>query len=112
MLLKTPLSDKASRTVGLICRGAARMSSLIDDVMDFARGRLGSGIALDCSATEPLEPVLRQIIAELQASFPDRSIDTTIVLGSSVICDQGRIAQLVSNLLANALTHGDAAMPI
>ena len=41
LLLKTPLSDKALRTVGLIRRGAARMSRLIDDVMDFARGRLG-----------------------------------------------------------------------
>jgi signal transduction histidine kinase len=112
LLLKTPLNEKASRTVGLIRRGAARMSSLIDDVMDFARGRLGSGIVLDCSATEPLEPILRHVIAELQASFPDRSIDATIVLNSSVVCDQGRIAQLLSNLLANALTHGDAASPI
>jgi GAF domain-containing protein len=45
LLLKAPLSDKALRTAGLIRRGAARMSSLIDDVMDFARGRLGSGVA-------------------------------------------------------------------
>lgn len=112
LLLTTPLSDKALRTVGLIRRGAARMSRLIDDVMDFARGRLGSGVALDRSATEPLEPILRQVIAELQASFPDRSIDATIVLNSPVVCDQGRIAQLLSNLVANALTHGAVAMPI
>jgi signal transduction histidine kinase len=112
LLLKTPLSDKALRTVGLIRRGAARMSSLIDDVMDFARGRLGSGIALDRSATEHLEPILRDVIAELQASFPDRSIDANIVLNSPVVCDPGRIAQLLSNILANALTHGAAGMPI
>jgi signal transduction histidine kinase len=112
LLLRTPLNDKALRLVDIIRGGVARMSGLINDVMDFARGRLGSGLALDGMAAAPLEPVLRQVIAELQTRFPDRTIDVSIMLNDPIAYDRGRVAQLFSNLLANALTYGAAATPI
>jgi sigma-B regulation protein RsbU (phosphoserine phosphatase) len=87
------------------------MSALIDNVLDFARGRLGGGITLN-RATQPLEPVLSQVIAELRASFPANRIETDFDLTQQVDCDSGRIAQLFSNLLANALTHGAAGTPV
>ena len=112
LLLRTPLNDKGLRMVEIIRASVTRMSRLIDDVMDFARGRLGSGLTLDRNAAEAMEPVLRHVIAELQAGFPDRRIDATIALGSPVRCDASRISQLLSNLLGNALTYGDAAAPV
>jgi signal transduction histidine kinase len=112
LLLKTPVSEKASRMIDVILASAKRMSGLIDDVLDFARGRLGSGMTLDRTASEPLEPVLRQVIGELQTAFPGRTIDAAITLHSPIVCDSARVAQLFSNLLGNALTHGAAAMPI
>jgi len=112
LLAKSALDSKALRMVGIIRASAARMSGLIDDVLDFARGRLGGGLALDRSSADPLEPVLRGVIAELQASFPDRTIDAVIALGNPVICDPARIAQLLSNLVGNALTYGATSMPI
>ncbi len=112
LLRKTPLSEKAARLVGVIQGGAVRMSSLIDDVMDFARGRLGGGLPLALSAARPLEPTLRHVIEELQTSFPDRTIDAAIALDRPIRCDQTRIAQLLSNLLSNALTYGTAAEPV
>ena len=112
LLEKAPLGEKASRTVRVIRASAKRMSSLIDDVMDFARGRLGAGLTLDLTATAPLEPVLAQVIAELQSSFPDRAIDVTMALKQPVACDHGRVGQLLSNLLGNALAYGVAAEPI
>jgi signal transduction histidine kinase len=112
LLMKAPLTDKALAIVAVIRGGAARMSSLIDDVLDFARGRLGSGVAVDRTAAVSLEPVLRQVIAELQASFPERMIDASIVLDKPIYCDRVRIAQLLSNLLANALTYGTAGTPV
>jgi signal transduction histidine kinase len=112
VLLKTPLNDKGSRMVHVIRASATRMSRLIDDVLDFARGRLGSGLTLDRNATEPLAPVLRQVIAELQASFPDRAIEVAIALSGPVACDRVRIGQLLSNLLGNALAYGDVTLPV
>jgi signal transduction histidine kinase len=112
LLLRTPLNDRATRTVGTIRASVKRMAGLIDDVMDFARGRLGSGLVLDRSADEPLEPVLRHVIAESRTSFPDRLIDAEIALNDPVNCDRTRLAQLLSNLLGNALTYGTPTQPI
>ena len=43
-----------------------RMSGLIDNVLDFARGRLGGGVTLDSSARVALEPILQQVVNELR----------------------------------------------
>ncbi len=70
LLLKTPLNDRATAVVNMAQSSAARMAGLIDNVMDFARGRLGGGLTLDRDAAEPVEPVLRQVVAELQTNAP------------------------------------------
>jgi sigma-B regulation protein RsbU (phosphoserine phosphatase) len=88
------------------------MAALIDNVMDFARGRLGSGLPLERSSAGNLEPLLRHVIAELQTSAPDRVIDIRIAVTESVDCDRGRIGQLVSNLVGNAIDHGAPDEPI
>jgi signal transduction histidine kinase len=90
----------------------ARMSGLIEDVMDFARGRLGSGLPLTQDSEEPLEPTLLQVVRELESTHPDRRVEVAIALEQPVRCDRARIAQLLSNLLANALTYGAAAQPV
>jgi sigma-B regulation protein RsbU (phosphoserine phosphatase) len=87
------------------------MAGLIDDVMDFARGRLGSGISLHRQDAR-LEPVLRQVVEELEASQPSRSIHCEVDAPDPVSFDPGRVGQLVSNLLGNALTHGDPKAPV
>ena len=90
---------------------AHRMVRLIDNVLDFARGRLGGGLTLAVGA-EPLEPVLRQVLSETQTSSPDRVIRVDIALSRPVLCDASRIGQLFSNLLGNAVTHGAPDQPI
>jgi signal transduction histidine kinase len=101
----------AGEILGLMQKSVARMSALIDNVLDFARGRLGGGIALRRSP-QSLEPVLNQVIAELRASSPGSQIEATFDLARQVDCDAGRIAQLFSNLLGNSITHGTAAKPV
>ena len=113
LLARGPLDAKASKIVGLIQGSIVRMAGLIDNVMDFARGRLGSGITLDRRVEETIEPALRHVVDELRSIAPDREIETDFAaLTSPVDCDQGRIAQLFSNLLGNALTHGSAQTPV
>jgi signal transduction histidine kinase len=101
----------AAPILALMQQSVARMSALIDNVLDFARGRLGGGIALN-RATQSLEPVLNQVTAELRAGFPESQIDTDFDLTRQVGCDSGRVAQLFSNLLGNALTHGTPGAPV
>ena len=112
LLLKTPLNERAADMARLVRDSAKRMAELIDNLLDLARGRLTGGLVLSRNANEPLEPVLRAVIAELNASMPDRTVETTFELVEPVSCDRSRIAQLFSNLLSNALTYGYADQPI
>lgn len=111
MLLKTPLNDRATRIVTLMQGSVIRMASLIDNVMDFARGRLGGGIDLVRQRVD-ITPTLRHVIDELQVANPDRQIVADLVVPELVDLDATRVAQLFSNLLANALTHGDPHQPV
>ena len=108
LLRRSPLDERAVKVVGLVQSSVTRMAGLIEDVMDFARGRLGGGIALEVAAV-PLGPVLQQVVDELRASHPGRAIEVVLAMDGPVLCDARRIGQLASNLLGNALTHGDPA---
>jgi signal transduction histidine kinase len=112
LLALTPLGDRASRLVRLIQGSAARMSGLIDNLLDFARGRLGGGVTLNRKPAVHLGPVLEQVVAELRAASPHRTIETRFDLTEPVNCDSARIAQLFSNLLGNAIMHGTANTPV
>ncbi|MFC0240840.1 GAF domain-containing sensor histidine kinase [Rhodopseudomonas telluris] len=103
---------RAPEVLGLMRNAVARMSGLIDDVMDFARGRLGDGLSLRNQSLQPLLPLVEQVVSELRATAPDRDIELHADLAVPVSCDAGRIAQLLSNLLANAVTYGAPDQPV
>ena len=111
LLRRTPLNEKATTIVDLVQKSVVRMTGLINNVMDFAHGRLGGGLALTRTAGS-VEPMLRQVIAELQTGAPDQVIETDFELTQPVDCDHARIGQVLSNLLGNALTHGASDKPI
>ncbi|MBY5772900.1 PAS domain-containing sensor histidine kinase [Rhizobium leguminosarum] len=111
ILRKEKQTDRAIKVLDLMQGSVVRMSALIDNVLDFARGRLGGGITLE-RRSEHLEPLLRQVIEELRFSHLDRGIEVTIEFDGPINCDSGRIGQLVSNLLGNALTHGTPDEPV
>ncbi|MBF5080054.1 ATP-binding protein (plasmid) [Paracoccus marcusii] len=112
MLSHEPLSEQGTEIIHLMQGTVQRMSRLIDNVLDFARNRLGGGIDLSTTGDEPLEPLIRQAIDELRAVQPDRQVHTELSVQHPVQCDAGRIGQMVSNLLGNALTHGDPTRPV
>ncbi len=111
-MLERRATGKDAQILELMKGSVTRMSGLIDDVMDFARSRLGGGIGVDLRKTDQLEPVLRQVIDELKTVHGDSDIIAEFDRLDAVTCDAARIAQMVSNLLANALTHGAKSEPV
>lgn len=107
LLAKEPLTEQGRSVLALTERSVGRMVALIGNVLDFARGRLGGGLPIQ-KAPVPLAPVLDQVLAELRVAWPGRRIVAEIDLPAPVGCDPRRLGQLLSNLLANALTHGAA----
>ncbi|HEX8146685.1 MAG TPA: GAF domain-containing sensor histidine kinase [Pyrinomonadaceae bacterium] len=112
LLAMMPLPEKALPVVTLIKRSAARMTGLVENVLDFSRARLGGGLSLNRVADEGLGATLEQVIEEARTAWPDRDVRSEIDLDGPVHCDGARIAQMFSNLLANALTHGDPSGPV
>ena len=112
LLLKTPLDDKARSLVGMVQNSVQRMAGLIDNVLDLARGRLGGGFAVERWPDPALTQALEQVVTELRTAQPERVIISDIVLNDIVSVDSRRVAQLFSNLLSNALTHGSATAPV
>jgi hypothetical protein len=112
LLARTPLDARATSLVGAMQASVMRMAGLIDNVMDFARARLGGGFEVERRVADHLEATIRQAVHELRLAYPDREILAEVELEAPVACDSARVAQLLSNLLANALRHGDEAAPV
>ncbi len=108
LLLRRLKEPSVSGIANHMLTAARRASRLVDDVLDFARGRLGNGIPLILRDCSNLRDVLTHIVSEMQSAHPQRLIEADIAPLDAVRCDSDRLAQLLSNLLANALTHGTA----
>lgn len=113
-LMLLSLGDEKRLTIlaKLIQGSGKRMAALVDDVVDLTRGKMGGGIALNMVHEARLCDALRQVVSELRSTYPAREITLDIAETGTVLCDAGRLAQLCSNLLKNALVYGDQARPV
>src|SRR3954470_5932730 len=97
-----PVKDTAAR----ILSSGKRMSRMIEDMLDMARARLAGGIPLKREAAD-LGALLERVVGEIQAAYPERRIEVRKAGDLNGNWDGERLAQVVSNLLGNALQHGD-----
>ena len=113
MLLRKPTDAvRVQQLAGRIKTNVQRMSLLINDVLDFARGKLGGGIGVNVDEVDDLQSGLESVVKELQDGQPGRQILSNISVTRKVRCDLGRVQQVASNLIGNALSHGSADTPV
>ncbi len=105
-------SEKAHELLDMATQSLGSMSRLVNHVMDFARARLGGGINVDITKERPLRPGLEQVLDEIRLANGEHEIEADFSFSDPVRCDPDRVAQLFSNLLANAVTHGVRDVPI
>ncbi|QWA27429.1 GAF domain-containing sensor histidine kinase [Pseudomonas sp. RC3H12] len=104
--------DKQRAIAQHILTCGQRATELVRDMLDFARGRLGAGIPLNLQPCHDLPDALGHVASELQRVHPQRRIILDIGQVGGLLCDRERIMQLLSNLIANALLHGDPQGPV
>ena len=94
-----------------IMRSTERMSRMIVDLLDFTRARVGGGIPLHRQPRE-LGELVRATLEEFEVTAPGRVVferGSGHYLGE---WDADRLAQVVTNLVNNALQHGAGDSPV
>lgn len=97
--------------VGRINRGAAKMSSMIKDLLEYTRTRLGRAIPISPEAVS-MEHICQLALDEIRAAHPERAFRLETSGNLEGRFDSERLQQVLSNLLANAVRHGDRNQPI
>jgi PAS domain S-box-containing protein len=114
-LLKEPAATPAVRdkAVERIASSTERMSRMIDQILDFALSRLGGGIPVERSSTDICD-IINTVVDELRLAHPSHVIEWSARTGTGIAgqWDRERLTQVVSNLVANAIQHGDPARPV
>jgi signal transduction histidine kinase len=107
VLLEKKIADPALQAIASRIRvSVKRMSCLINDLLDFARARLGEGMGVRVAEVEDIDAGLNAVVREFQDGQPERQILANISVTRKVRCDLGRVQQVASNLIGNALKHG------
>ncbi|WP_437734612.1 ATP-binding protein [Sorangium sp. So ce1335] len=101
------LTPRQARNVERIAASARRMARTINDLLDLTRSRCGGGGIPIAPRPEDLHALCKSAIDELGAAHPDVPIRLDLVGSGAGLWDPERIAQMVTNLVQNALDHAD-----
>jgi signal transduction histidine kinase len=110
-LLALPQEPRQQTVLERIQGSGERMSRMIDDIMDFARGRLGGGMTLTVEPVE-VDALVAQVVDEIASGRPDRAVRFAPAGAGTASLDRSRVAQMLSNLVSNAVEHGAPGEPV
>lgn len=106
-MVKNPTGE-LNKPLSRILTSSARMARMIEQLLDFTNVRLGGGMPLRCAPLD-LVPIVRHVVEELDDAHPEWTLSLDISGDTQGSWDGDRLAQVFSNLVANALQHGDKA---
>jgi signal transduction histidine kinase len=92
------------KLVARINDSADRVAAMIHDLLDYTQARLGGSIPLSRKAGD-LHAIVRQVVEDLQTAHPDRVFELQHEGVAQGLWDAGRMAQVVGNLLSNAIAY-------
>ena len=112
LLAKPGLSEAArQQAAARIKRACAEMGGLITDLLEYTRTRLGAGMPMELADTD-LGKVCEDAVEAIRTGHPELQFVQTLSGDLSLQADAPRLRQALSNLLANAVQHGDSRAPI
>lgn len=105
LLRDDDLNAQQMRTVVRVRNGATRMRTMISDLLDFTRTRLGTGLPMAIDESN-IEMIVRDVCEEQRALHPDVTIRCESSGNLTGRWDSSRMAQMLANLIGNAVEHG------
>ncbi|NPC73572.1 MULTISPECIES: sensor histidine kinase [Corallococcus] len=104
-------AEETARTSQRIATAAVRIERLTRLLLDFTRARLVGGVVIEPRGTDTQE-LLAKVAHEFRVAFPKRDIVVDHKGNTQGHWDPDRLAQVVSNLVENALKYGPADAPV
>jgi signal transduction histidine kinase len=112
VLLRTDtLGARATKTASRIYASVKRATHIVADLLDFTRSQLGPGIPVKRTRVD-LGPVCARIVDESRMVYPEASIVMAAPGQIEGDFDASRLEQVFSNLITNAVQHGNRNTPI
>ncbi len=105
LLRREGLPESVREGLAEIGRAGQRMLEMIGTLLDFTNSRFRGGLPI-APVSMDLHELCRGVVEELLAAEPGRTIDLDVDGDGRGTWDPARMAQVVSNLVANALEHG------
>jgi PAS domain S-box-containing protein len=99
------LPERHRRALERVEAGAARMTRLINDLLDYSRARLGKGLPVH-PAPGDLDAICREALDAIRTATPDRSLVYRAEGDGRGAYDSERLLQALVNLLTNAVRYG------
>ena len=94
-----------------VLRASRRIESLLDDLLDYVRSGLGEGMKVSPVRAD-MGLVCERIVAELRVNHPTHPIGLSVDGLLDCVCDEQRVAQVISNLIGNAIRYTPGATPV
>jgi len=107
----TYIASKHNEVATGIFKSGQRMLKLVNNLLDFTRTQLGSGLPIKVKQTDIVNICLGAV-EELRMNYPERSIEVSAKGNREGLWDEARIAQVFTNLIGNALQHGAQTEPV
>jgi signal transduction histidine kinase len=111
LLRREELDERGTRALLRIQSSSERAIRMVKDLLDFTQARLGGGIPVHPRPLK-LHTFTRQVVEEVRASFPEREIEVEAQGEGEGSWDSDRLAQVVTNLLTNALKYSPEGTPV
>jgi len=111
LMLNSELTGRARQQLGFIEQAARRMNEMIGTLLDFTRLRFHGSLPI-VVARIGLDELAHEVVAELRAAHRGCEIEVFSTGDLRGEWDPGRMAQLLTNLVTNALSHGDKVSPV
>ncbi len=105
LVRRADLAEDAREQVARIDRASKRMLEMIETLLDFSASRFKGTLPI-APVTVDLHEVARAVMEELRAANPGREVELTTRGDGRGCLDPARMAQVLSNLVGNALVHG------
>jgi signal transduction histidine kinase len=106
-----PLSERQRRTVQRVANNARRVDRMVRDLLDYTQARQGQALPVSPRKGDLLT-LCHQVMDGLQVLHPRVELRCTAEGRTDGWFDPERAIQVVSNLVTNAIVHGEVGAPV